>query len=488
MNESLILQLTQVEGIHSMENELFLKVNRNSSKKLQVQIYEFIKDEILHGRLKPGSKLPAVRYLAKETVVSKNTVEAAYSQLLSEGYIKSKSRSGYFVEQLNIEYFSKRSSSTETINTARTKVERYPYDFRSNRIDTEHFPISNWQHIINRCLKEEHDDVYTYGDPQGEYGLRREIASYLRQSRGVNCVEEQIVIGSNAQYLLNLFCQMIGINQQEIAFEDPGYYAARSVFELFGYQVTPISVNESGINLDELFQTKAAAVYVTPSHQIPLGVIMPVKERLQLLEWARVNKSYIIEDDVNNEFRYAGEPIPSLQHLDEHGNVVYMGTFFRSLLPSVRLNYMVLPKQLLKTYQEHFQIYQQTTSRITQKTVELFMSEGHWIRHVRRMRTIYKKKYVTAVEAIQTNLSNEVEILGEEAGLHIILKVNLDYSVHELLSFAQEKGVMLETLNVYYANKDKKENSPPLLLLSFSALRESEIREGIQLLKEAWIR
>ncbi|WP_060665671.1 MocR-like pyridoxine biosynthesis transcription factor PdxR [Bacillus sp. CHD6a] len=471
-----------------MLNEVLIPIDKKSNMPLYEQVYNGIREEILNGSLKANQKLPSVRYMSSLLSVSRNTIEAAYERLDSEGYISSKKRSGYYIQQLHTDLFEGQLVNLEETEVSK-EVEPFceiEFDFSGNRVDTNHFPLSVWKRITNQCLKEQHEEVFFFGHPQGEVGLRREIASYIRQSRGVQCTEEQIVIGSHTQYLLNLLCQMIGIDGQTVAFENPGYYAARQVFELLGYNVQLIPVGVKGIDLKALEDSEAKLVYVTPSHQIPMGYVMPVKQRLELINWAMNGNRYIIEDDLNSEFRYYGQPIPALQHLDQHGKVIYMGTFFKSLLPSIRLNYMVLPPTLVKIYQEQFIIYQQTTSRILQKTVEIFMKEGYWSQHIKRMRKLYKKRCEWTVSCLHKYMSNKVDILGDQAGHHVVIQLKEREVSRNLQDIALHNGIRIDSVNIFLADKQMNSLYNQIFMLSFSALSEEEIHAGIRKLSKVW--
>lgn len=466
-------------------NEVLIQVKKELSTPLYMQIYQQLKSKIINGEVEPNTRLPSIRDLAQSLGISRNTVTLAYDQLLDEGYITSRVRSGYYVQQMDTELLHTMPEIRKTDwKKEEEKLTQYEFDFTWNKIDQHSFPLTVWRRLVNRCFREEVEELFHYGDPQGELGLRREIAAYLKQSRGVNCSEDQIIIGSHSQYLLTLACQMIGLNQQTVAFENPGYYAAREVLKLLNFKVKSIPVKEDGIDINLLQQSKASFVYVTPSHQIPLGVIMPVSKRLELLEWAVKNGCYIFEDDVNSEFRYTGEPIPALKHFDQHDRVIYMGTFFKSLLPSIRLNYMVLPRELLDIYHKDYSIYQQTTSKTLQKTVELFMKEGHWIKHVRRMRKIYKKKYDWMVHYLKLYFGDHIRLLGDAAGHHVVIQVKGNGK--DWLRLAEKNGVKVDSLALFLDKSFESTNDKNIFLLTFSALTEEEIHNGIKRLHESW--
>ncbi|MEK1830276.1 PLP-dependent aminotransferase family protein [Priestia megaterium] len=263
------------------------------------------------------------------------------------------------------------------------------------------------------------------------------MADYLYQSRGVQCSAEQIVIGAGTQYLTSLICYMMG-KQASYGLEEPGYHYARYVFENSGGEIKPILLDEKGISILQLKQSGAKVAYVTPSHQFPLGTIMPISRRMELIEWARQENGFIIEDDYDGEFRYEGKPIPSLQGLDNKGRVIYMGTFSKSLIPSIHLSYMVLPSTLLTRYKANFTVYQQTVSRIHQHSLMLFMESGGWERHINKLRNVYKKKHSALLNAIKNIMDEHVKIIGAGAGLHILLEPNNKMSEKELIESAKK--------------------------------------------------
>ena len=246
-----------------------------------------------------------------------------------------------------------------------------------------------------------------------------------------------------------------------------------------------LPLDEDGMIVSRLEESGANAAFVTPSHQFPCGMIMPISRRMQLLHWA--NKSadrYIIEDDYDSEYRYKGKPIPSLQGLDPNEHVIYLGTFSKSLIPSIRLSYLVLPSKLQQKYEEHFSIYKQTVSRFHQDTLFRFMNEGHWFNHLNKMRTLYRKKQNTFIQAIEHHLGEFVETIGEKSGLHLVLKVLNGMTEEELASSALAVGVKIYPVSTYFANPI--EGKEPKVLLGFGGLSIAEIEKGVQLLGEVW--
>jgi len=460
-------------------------LNSKSNIPLYIQLSNYIKQEIQVGRIKPNEKLPSKRNLAKYLELSLNTIQAAYDQLCAEGYVESKPRKGLFVVELEEQLFPIQTIANIIVENEEQELTNIKIDFNSGRVDLEQFPYSIWRKITIASLYEDQSEVFNIGNPKGELRLREEIANYLFSSRGVKCSAEQIVIGAGTQVLIGLLCLLIG-NKHTYAMEEPGFHRTRVVLQDLGIKVQPISLDEDGIIVNQLKRSGATVAYVTPSHQFPYGMVMPISRRMELLKWAAEIDGYIIEDDYDSEYRYKGKPIPSLQGLDVHGNVIYLGTFSKSLIPSIRLSYLVLPSKLISKYEEHFSIYKQTVSRLHQDTLSRFMNDGHWFNHLNKMRTLYRKKQNTFINAIKTYLGEYVKIIGEKSGLHLVLEVKNGMSEAELTSSALAVGVKVYPLSIYFAKP--KESELPKVLLGFGGLSEAEIEGGVRLLGEVWLK
>ncbi|WP_342440508.1 PLP-dependent aminotransferase family protein [Lysinibacillus sp. FSL K6-0075] len=458
--------------------------NLNSEEPLYLQLYNYIKAEIQNGNISAQSKLPSQRNLAQHLQISRNTVDAAYQQLLAEGYVVSKEREGLFVVDLEKGYFQATPHHFEPQLTTQHKQERLAikYDFNYGDINLKDFPFKIWRKLTMQSLDEEQAQLLLYGDPQGELELRNYMASYLYEARGVQCSADQIVIGAGLQFLMGIVCNLIGRNEL-FAMEDPGYYRVRHLFKDNAIKVKPISLDNHGIHIDQLRKNKIKAVYVTPSHQFPLGTVMPISRRLALLEWAKEENAYIIEDDYDGEFRYAGKPIPALQGLDSNDRVIYMGTFSKSLIPSIKLSYMILPRKLINIFHRN-NYYVQTVSRLHQHTLQLFMESGHWERHLNKTRNSYKRRYEALLKAIHQTFGENVKIYGASSGLHILLEPNNKMSEEELIDTAKMAGVRVYPTSIFYANSSILQ--PAKVLLGFANLAEDEIDTGIKLLNNAW--
>ncbi|MGE7689862.1 PLP-dependent aminotransferase family protein [Lysinibacillus sp. NPDC097214] len=457
----------------------------NNEEPLYFQLYKYIKVEIQNGNILAKTKLPSQRSLAKHLNISRNTVDAAYQQLLAEGYVVSREREGIYVVEFEKDYFQ--INSVKFDNTIlKSNQEKDPtvieFDFNYGDINLKDFPYKIWRKLSMQSLNEEQDHLFLYGDAQGELKLRGYIAKYLYEARGVKCSADQIVIGAGLQYLTGIVCNLIG-REKLFGMEDPGYYRVRYLFKDNGIRIKPIHLDDYGISIAHLRNSKVKAVYVTPSHQFPIGTVMPISRRLELLEWANKENAYIIEDDYDGEFRYAGKPIPALQGLDSYDNVIYMGTFSKSLIPSIKLSYMVLPRKLINLYIEN-SYYVQTVSRFHQHTLQLFMESGHWERHLSKSRNSYKKRYEALLKAINQILGSKVKIYGASGGLHILVEPNNSMSEDELIETAKMKGVKVYPVSIFYANPPEKQTAK--VLLGFANIDEEKIYKGIELLKNAW--
>ncbi|MGE6540278.1 PLP-dependent aminotransferase family protein [Bacillus luti] len=460
--------------------ELTPNLNTQSKIALYVQLYEYIKKEIKDGTIPAFTKLPAKRKLAIYLQVSKNTVEAAYEQLLAEGYIESISRKGYFV--CEIEQMIYVEGSEDRIEEVSFLERDYTFDFTQTGVDTNTFPFNMYRKLINDVWQPHNNELLFLGHPQGEVSLREEIANYLYESRGVRCSPSQIVLGAGTQILVKLLFQLL--QGSCYAVENPGYHRKMVAFEQGENRVQMLSLDRDGICIADLENSDANVVFVTPSHQFPYGMIMPITRRMQLLQWAKREEGrYIIEDDYDSEFRYSGKPIPALQGLDTDGKVIYMGTLSKALLPSLRMSYMVLPKKLIKTYQKQYLFYTQSVSRIDQEVIRRFLHEGYWEKHIHKMRVVYRKKRDRLVFEIEKYFSSQVEVIGEDSGLHILLKVHNGMREEELIQEAAKYSIKIYPVSTYYKDGTAPEN---VVLLGFAILSEEEIVKAIQLLHKAW--
>ena len=412
---------------------------------LHIQLYNKIKHQIVSGNLPAHNKLSSVRLLSIELSISRNTVEYAYEQLCTEGFIYSKPRSGYFVSSLDPEFIlAPKKKVTPFVENISEDNEEFTYDFHPAGISNDSFPVNIWRKLLSEILLANPTQFSIYGNNQGEPGLRHEIQRYLERFRGVSCDATQIVICCGLQDALSIIAQILRENHSVVAVEEPGHWLPRSIFHNCAYVVNHIPVNPDGIDLGNLQHSNSTIAYVTPSHQFPLGCVMPVENRLKLINWAESVGGIIIEDDYDSELRYHGKPIPALQGLHPEDNIIYIGTFSKVLSPALRTSYMVLPYQLLDRYHKMFCNFAPSVPLLEQSTLREFMAQGHWDRHLRKMRTVYRKKHDALIQSITHHFGNNADIRGQGAGLHVVLDlVDDNRNEHELIALAGKKGIRI---------------------------------------------
>lgn len=466
--------------------ELMIPLKPYGQKPMYEQIYQYMKEEIRTGSLGQGVRLPSTRVLAENLKVSRSTTQMAYDQLVAEGYIEAVPHRGYFVLGLEELVETETEIQGEFIQESGEDEKEVGIDFSPRGIDLTHFPYNTWRKVTRNTLVEDKKEMFLTGSPQGEPALREAIKGYLHSARGVNCQAEQIIIGAGSEYLLMLLYQILGPGQT-IAMENPTYKQAYRVFESLGYQILPVEMDRYGMEVKGLEESGADVAYVMPSHQHPMGIVMPVNRRQELLQWAGQRKDrYLIEDDYDSEFRYRGKPIPALQGLDKAGKVIYMGTFSQSIAPAIRVGYMVLPQPLLSVYQQRLGFYASTVSRIDQNILYQFLTEGYYERHLNRMRAIYKGKHDTLLARLR-GMEEEFQIHGEYAGLHVLLTSKKGLPERWLVEEAGKAGVKVYGLSAYYIHQHHN-NRPSTVILGYAKLSEEQIEEGARRLKEAWHR
>lgn len=467
-----------------------ITLDSNADTPLYMQIYEQLKQEIITGVLPEGSRLPSTRHLAQTLAVGRNTVENAYLQLSSEGYVDSRMGSGFTVQNLNgLTYLKSEDNRNKAVRESEpetnSSLETYLYNFEYGHLSAQDFPLNIWKKLSNKVLTSlTAEDMTMYCDRKGELELRQDLSDYLRKSRGVSCSAAQIILCSGFEYALSLLCQLLRRTLDQIAIEDPGYSGAREIFINNGFQVMPIGVEKDGLSVNELKAASAKAVYVTPSHQFPTGAVMPIQKRLLLLDWARRENGLIIEDDYDSELRYSSRPIPSISSIAGNENAVYLGTLSKALSPSLRTCYMVLPPKLLELYNKEFKMYQTPVSLLQQRIIQQFIDSGHWESHLRKTCVAYKKKHDLLIRTIQELMGDTVIIHGKNAGLHILLESTQGLTEKEMIDRAKENGVLVYPVSTFWSNIEKYSNN--MVLLGFGNLSEAYIIQGIKELVQAW--
>lgn len=456
---------------------LTFSLEADSSVPLYEQLYLHIRQAIVDDTLTTGTKLPSKRKLGEFLDVSQTTVELAYAQLLAEGYIESLPRKGFYVLPQEELYVRRGSSVIEPLPVKKT----YEFDLYPSQIDTTAFPFERWRRHLKQVVSEEHHDLLSLGSVQGDFVLRQEIATYLYHSRGVHCSPEQIVVGSGTEQLLPQLLELLP-DTTTFGIEDPGYPLTRQLFAHQRRTFIPIPVDESGVRVDVVEQAAIDALYVTPAHQFPTGTILSVSRRQRLLNWASEQQTYVIEDDYDSEFRYSGKPIPSLQSMDQNERVVYLSTFSKSLMPSLRIGYMVLPPPLLNRYRERYRHFTCSVPRFEQHTLAEFMATGDFEKHLNRMRKTYRRKLEIIIAAFKP-YEPIVSITGASAGLHVVLSVQTTKSSEELKRLAEAASIRINAMTDYRINSS---DTVPQFLFGFAALSEEVLPAAVSALMSCW--
>ena len=466
--------------------DMTIRLRTDSDKCLYQQIYEHIRQEIREGKLLAGERLPSTRSLAEYLQVARSTVDYAYDQLLSEGYIEAKPYKGYFVCRLEGIFTMEQQEMTEPEVVRPDSQEdgtQVQVDFSPYGIDMTGFPFGVWKRITKTILNDSNSELFAQGEPQGDYDLRMTISRYLHSSRGVNCRPEQIIVGAGNDYLLLLLEKILG-RHVGIAMENPTYKRAYRIFQSFAYRIYTVDMDDKGMRADRLSGLPVRAAYVMPSHQYPTGAVMTIGRRAELLRWAEKEPDrYLIEDDYDSEFRYRGKPIPSLQSSDKRGKVIYIGTFSKAIAPAIRVSYMVLPESLLEVYRRDCSFYSCTVSRIDQRILNEFIRDGYFERHLNKMRMHYRAKHDLLLAELEP-FKKAFTISGEDAGLHLLLTARGAVTEAQLLSAATEAGV-----KVYGMSENMVETDAPkaTILLGFGSVSEPEMKEGLHRLQKAWL-
>ena len=466
-----------------------LEINRSSSAPIYRQIEDFLRQMILDGALLPSQKLPSTRELALELGVSRITIKSVYEQLISEGYVQGKTGAGTFVSEgldgetpvvpsvdtIRKDYFDGNFSKTaEHISFSQASA-RYGsiLPFRPGVPALDKFPVKRWNKYLSRATTKSDIANFSYGDLLGSEKLRASIARHLADSRGMKVDPKQILITSGAQQAFVLISYVLMNKNDTIWYENPGHIAGRDLLKIVGGDVSPVPIDKEGLNLPYavLNFSKPKLIFTTPSHQQPLGITMSLQRRLTLLKYAHENASWVIEDDYDSEFRYRGRPLPALAALDKVGRVLYVGTFSKSLFPSVRIGYVVVPEILVDTFAKTRNIFGQTSSAITEEALSNFMDDGGFAEHIRKMRRLYRERRDILLDALKNHCSNILEPQQTDAGMHIIADIKNGMS--DRLAHLQllNAGIDSLPLSIYYEGSVQRQ----ALVLGFSGVQKKVI-------------
>ncbi|HEV2859607.1 MAG TPA: PLP-dependent aminotransferase family protein [Pyrinomonadaceae bacterium] len=471
------------------------------------QLYESLRAGILDGRLRPGARLPSTRELASTLNVSRNTVMNAFEQLLAEGYLEGHVGSGTFVTRsLPEDTLHARAhgdghkaratgrdsrqgrGATHALSQRGAELARSPASaaisdgralpFRPGTPALDKFPFEIWGRLAARHWRKPPPALLGYGEPAGHHPLREAIATYLGTARAVRCEPSQVIVTAGAQQALDLAARVLLDPGDPVWIEDPGYLGARVALRGAGARLVPVPVDEEGLDVSaaESLAPRARMCYVSPSHQYPLGVTMSLARRLQLLEWAAREGAWVLEDDYDSEYRYAGRPLAAMQGLDRGGRVIYLGTFSKVLFPALRLGYMVVPPDLASAFSNARGVLSRFSPTVDQAVLADFIHEGHFARHIRRTRSLYATRQAALVEAVRKEMSGLLEVEPDEAGIHLVgwLAEGADDRAASLA--AERAGIDAQPLSSYTLEHRRRGG----LVLGYAGYDERRIREGVR--------
>jgi len=486
---------------------LFIQLDeKNSAGPIYRQIYEAIRRAILSGELQTTRALPPTRALANQLGVARTTVINAYEQLLAEGYLEGRAGAGTFVaaqlpeEFLQTSRFERRDGQAKSpprkiqlsaygdnlmrrqsaILQNHSPTVLLPFQHGVTALDL--FPFEVWAKIAQRWQRRPPASILGYGHPVGFQPLREAVAAHLTAARGVRCSAEQVIITNGTQQALDLIGRIFLSEGDDVWLEDPCYFGTHDIFCAMGAKIVPVPIDGEGFDLQEAQKRsrKARLVYVTPSHQYPLGVTMSLARRLKLLEWARTTDSFIIEDDYNSEYRYAGRPLAALQGLDRDGRVIYLGTFSKTVFPALRLGCLVAPPDLIDVFAAARALSGLHSPALDQAILAEFIDAGHFARHIRRMRGVYEERQQCLVEEARKHLNGALDVTPAAAGMHLIGWLPDGVSDNEISSRAQEKNLKITPLSAYRIRQKLRGG----LFLGYTTFGEKQIKQGVKKLAQ----
>ena len=449
---------------------LTYELKKSPGVPLYEALYRCIRQDILSGVLEPGEKLPSKRALAQNLEVSKITVETAYNQLLSEGYIRSVEKVGYFVE--TVERHAPLPGPAEQPGES---TQSFYLDLTDN--GTEHFPFSVWTRLQREVMLDYGEKLLRPLPNRGVPELRQAIAEHLAAFRGMHVDPENILIGAGTDFLYNLLIQLLG-RDKVYAVEEPGYGKIRQIYAAGGVACVSAHMDGSGVKPESL--ETADVLHFSPAHHFPTGMVTPVSRRLELLDWAYRGERWIIEDDYDSEFRSDGHPKPAMQSLDGRGRVIYMNTFSKSLAPSIRISYMVLPRALMAEFQRKLGFYSCTVPSFEQYTLARFLSRGHFEKHINRMRKFYRSRRARVVQMHrQCTFAHRLTVLEQDAGLHFLLRVDTTLTDAQLTRALAERGIRVRALSEYFHDRPEDRHC---LVVNYSGLKEETLQAALGVL------
>ncbi len=484
----------------------FLRLDGRRKSPLFRQLYDQIRAAILDGRLKANSRIPSSRDLMEQLGVSRTTVVSAIDRLIAEGYLHTSQGRGTFVSrEIPDEQVLPQPVSSEAVSH-KNKLSNHLSAYGQTIVDTDRsnwhtgeskpfcpgepaldeFPIAVWSKIVRRVWKSLDPSRLSYGEPAGYAPLRTQVAEYLSIRRGVNCDPSQVMIVSGTQQAVDIVARISIDPNDQVLFENPGYVSARDAFVKRGAKITPIPVDESGAMIEEAISKhrKARLAYVTPSHQYPLGVTLPIDRRLALLNWAHENEALILEDDYDSEYRYAQQPLPCMQGLDHGARTIYVGSFSKVVFPALGLGYAIVPKPMVTAFENALKLVSRPGSQVDQIVLSEFIRQGHFVRHLRRMRKTHALRRATFVSEIEQHLSEKLTVIGCPAGLHCTTILKTKQRDTDLVAALDQQGIIARPLSGYYLPETPVKKRRNGLVFGFASATPAVIRKKVRQMVE----
>lgn len=475
-----------------------VSVDRRSGTPLYRQVYDGYREAIVLRRLRAGERVPSTRDLARELGISRIPVLTAFEQLLAEGYFETRVGAGTFVARALPDDFHasarRQAAAPAASRPGPRRVARTPEPllraaepwlggrgpFRLSQPAVDRFPVQVWSTLVARHVRNPRAHLLHYGDPMGYRPFRDAVASYLRTARGVRCEADQVMVVSGSQQAIEIAARVLFEPGAPVWVEEPGYVGARDALTMAGARLVPVPVDASGLDVAAgvAREAEARGAYVTPSHQYPLGVTMTAARRLKLLDWAQRSGAWIIEDDYDSEYRYESLPIASLQGLDRDARVIYVGTFSKVLFPALRLGYLVIPADLVPRFSAVREAMDVCPPSLLQAVLADFLGEGHFGRHLRRMRLLYADRRKALVDALSKELPR-LEVIGDAAGMHLVAALPAGARDRELAVRAAGRGLWTMPLSACYLGPARR----PGLVLGYGGVTEREIRDAVKRLQ-----
>ncbi len=453
-------------------------LSARGGKTIYEYLYECVRNDILAGRIISGEKLPSKRSLADHLQISVISVENAYEQLLAEGYIYSLPRKGFYASDVSRMLFPPAPAAGTGSDEEQTPA-FYKLDTTSNRIDLSLFPFSVWRKLSREILTDADTTLLSQTTTQGLYCLRRAIASHLANYRGMQVDPDRIIIGSGAEYLYMILSQLLD-DSAVLAIEDPGYSKIQTVYERSRRKTVPIPLDEGGLSYEALCRTDASVVHVSPAHHFPTGIVMPIARRQQLLSWADRKNGFIIEDDYDSELRFSGRPIPTIFQIDMKSRVIYMNTFSQTIFPSLRMSYMILPEDMMDRYIREMAIYRCPVSAPEQLIVTRFLDDGHYEKHLMRLRKNYRDRRGGIIRLFQSSpFSDRIRIYEDPSGLHFLMYLRTDAPDDVIKEKAASLGIRLAFLSDYSISDEPGYRHT--LVINYAGLSPEKLSEHMDL-------